>query len=311
MNFDLGIIIVLLAFLSVAGVVIVLGRLLADRTSVNRRLNVDVPSSSAIFGREQPTWLGGFVKKIDERKFGFEGTLRTKLRRDLVRAGYFSDDAMRIYIFSRLAAVVVFPLATYAIIAVVSPDTKFYLRMLAVAIATGIGLIGVDFYVARRKRLLQADNRAIFPDLIDMLVVCVDAGLSLDAALARIGPEIARRSRVLGTNIAILGAETRAGRSLPQALASFADRLDLDEVRSFAVLLRQSFELGTDVADALRVFSDEMRGKRLLRAEEMANKLPVKMVLPLGACIFPVILLVVMVPVVIRLLSMFQQVGHH
>jgi len=311
MDLDLTVVIVLLAFLSVAGVVVVFGRLLAERTSINRRLSVDAPSSSAIFGQVQPTWLNGFVKKIDEKKFGFEGTLRAKLRRDLVRAGYFSDDAMRIYIFSRLAAVVVLPLATYVAISLISPDTKFYLRMLAVAIATGIGLIGVDFYVARRKRLLQVENRSVFPDLIDMLVVCVDAGLSLDAALARIGPEIGRRSRVLGTNIAILGAETRAGRSLPQALASFADRLDLDEVRSFAVLLRQSFELGTDVAEALRVFSDEMRGKRLLRAEEMANKLPVKMVLPLGACIFPVILMVVMVPVVIRLLSMFQQVGHH
>ena len=108
-------------------------------------------------------------------------------------------------------------------------------------------------------------------------------------------------------NLGFLGAETRAGRSTPDALSTFADRLNIDEARSFMIMLRQSIELGTDIGDALRVFSDEMRNKRLLRAEETANKLPVKMVIPLGGLIFPVILMVVMLPVVIRLLSIVQQ----
>ena len=100
-----------------------------------------------------------------------------------------------------------------------------------------------------------------------------------------------------------LGAETRAGRSTADALGTFADRLNLDEARAFVIMLRQSLELGTDIGEALRVFSDEMRAKRLLRAEETANKLPVKMVIPLGGLIFPVILMVVMLPVIIRLLA--------
>jgi tight adherence protein C len=104
----------------------------------------------------------------------------------------------------------------------------------------------------------------------------------------------------------ILGAEIRAGRSTIDALTSLADRLGLDEARSFAAMLRQSVELGTDVANALRVFSDEMRDRRLLRAEERANQLPVKMVGPLGICIFPVILVVIMYPVMIRLASIMR-----
>ena len=106
----------------------------------------------------------------------------------------------------------------------------------------------------------------------------------------------------------LLGAETRAGRTTADALGTFADRLNLDEARAFVILLRQSLDLGTDIGDTLRVFSDEMRTKRLLRAEETANKLPVKMVIPLGGLIFPVILMVVLIPVVIRLLQIAQGV---
>jgi tight adherence protein C len=142
-----------------------------------------------------------------------------------------------------------------------------------------------------------------------MLVVCIDAGLGLDASFGRIRPEVAKRSRALEANLAILGAEVRAGRSTADALDSFADRVNLDEVRAFVLALRQSLELGMDVADALRVFSDEMRDKRLLRAEETANKLPVKMVIPLGVCIFPVILMVMMLPVAIRFLSVISSTG--
>src|SRR5262249_49353181 len=141
-----------------------------------------------------------------------------------------------------------------------------------------------------------------------LMVVCVDAGLSLEAALERISMEIMRQSRQLGMNLVLLGAEMRAGRSMAEALTSLADRLGLDEARAFAAMLRQSIELGTDVALALRVFSDEMRDRRLLRAEERANQLPVKMVLPLGLFIFPVILLVVMFPVILNLLTVFRGV---
>jgi tight adherence protein C len=95
----------------------------------------------------------------------------------------------------------------------------------------------------------------------------------------------------------------RAGRSTVEALESLADRLGLDEAGSFVAMMRQSIELGSDIADALRVFSDEMRDKRLLRAEEKANKLSVKMVVPLGLFIFPVVLLVTILPVMIKLMK--------
>jgi tight adherence protein C len=158
------------------------------------------------------------------------------------------------------------------------------------------------------RRLLKDEYATAFPDLLDLMVVCVDAGLSLEAALDRISREVIKKSRALGMNLLLMSAETRAGRSTIDALASFADRLGLDEARAFVATLRQSIELGSDVGDALRAFGDEMRDKRLLRAEEQANKLPVKTVNPLGACIFPVILLVILLPVMIKLMTVFQMV---
>ena len=153
---------------------------------------------------------------------------------------------------------------------------------------------------------MQQRYRVAFPDMLDLLVVCVDAGLSLEAALERISGEIMRQSYELGMNLRLMSAERRAGRSTIDALDGFAKRIGLDEARAFAGLLRQSIELGTDVAEALRVYSDEMRDRRMLRAEERANQLPVKMVAPLGLFIFPVILMVAMVPVAIRLLSVMK-----
>src|SRR5438874_3652576 len=113
-------------------------------------------------------------------------------------------------------------------------------------------------------------------------------------------------NRYLGTNLVLMGAEMRAGRSTVDALASLADRLGLDEAHSLVAILRQSIELGTDVGEALRVFGDEMRDRRLMRAEERANELPVKMVAPLGMFIFPVILGLVLLPVMLRLMSVFN-----
>jgi tight adherence protein C len=173
-----------------------------------------------------------------------------------------------------------------------------------IAIAGALGIFAPDAFLSRKRRQLEVQYRTVFPDILDLLVVCVDAGLSVEAALNRITGEITKRSRNFGINLAIMSAEMRAGRSFVDALGSMADRLIIPEARSLVALLRQSQEIGSDVGEALRVFSDEMRDKRLLRAEEQANKLAVKMTLPLALFIFPVVLMVVMLPVVIRIMAM-------
>jgi tight adherence protein C len=139
--------------------------------------------------------------------------------------------------------------------------------------------------------------------MMDWFIVCVNAGLSLEAAIDRIAAEVADLSPGLGLNLALVTAEVRAGRSTIDALQSFADRVGIEEAASFVTLLRQSMELGTSVTQTLRVYGEEMRDKRMSRAEEKAAQLPVKLVVPLATCIFPIILVIVLMPVVIRMMG--------
>jgi tight adherence protein C len=300
----------ILAFGAVAITVFAIGQFVAVQIRVHQR--VAAQGRGAAKTRDAgsaPGLASGFDALVsaifDEKRFGVEGSLRTKLRRDLIRAGFFRVDAIKYYIFARVATVVVLAIAALLAEQFLA-NSNWYLKLGLVAIVMLLAVLGPDAYIARRKRKLHLGFRIAFPNMLDLLVVCIDAGLSLEAALERISGEISRQNRHLGANLQIMGAEMRAGRSTIDALASLADRLGLDEARSLAAMLRQSIELGTDVGDALRAFSDEMRDRRLLRAEERANQLPVKMVGPLGLFIFPVILGIAMVPVIIRLLTVLK-----
>jgi tight adherence protein C len=297
------IIVAFLLFCSVAATIIVVGRHLVTQASMQRRLPARAGVSPA--ERSSPAASAGW-KIIDETKFGVDSALRAKIRKDLIRAGYFSDQAVHQYVIWRFALVLILPILAFIATSVFMPESGRFMQFGFVAVAALVGIGGPDAYVSRRQRLLVGQYRLVFPDLLDMLVVCVDAGLVLDAAFDRISDEISKQCREMGVNLQIMGAEMRAGRSNLDALQGLTERLNLDEARVFVAMLRQSIELGADIGEALRIYSDEMRTKRLLRAEETANKLPVKLVLPLGACIFPVILLVIMVPVVIRLLAIMQ-----
>jgi tight adherence protein C len=291
----------LLMFSAVAAVVYVVGRYVTVQVQMQRRLPISGAVSEAL-SLQSTTRLQDFIaRNFDERRFGVDNTLRGKLRRDLVRAGFFRNDALNFYIFARIALVIVLPTLAYLTMQVFLPQMPLVLKFVVLLVALLLGIVGCDAFLARRARQMVEKYRRVFPDLLDLLTVCVDAGLSLEASLDRVTGEMTKQSRELGLNLMMVSAEMRAGRSTVDALESLSDRLGLDEARSLVLVLRQSVELGSDVGEALHVFSDEMRGKRLLRAEEAANKLPVKMTLPMGLFIFPVILMVVLLPIMIRL----------
>jgi tight adherence protein C len=299
---SIPLIVAILSFGTVSAVAFLVGQYVWAQSRIQRRLSLPTPASNLT--RARPRTLDAFIAKhFDVKRFGLDDSFRGKLRRELVQAGYFKNDAVNYYIFARLAAVIILPLFSYIVVEIFSPGFSQLLKLTVVSISALLGIAGPDAYVARRKRMLAQQYRLVFPDLLDLLVVCVDSGLSLEAALDRITGEMVKQNRSLGLNLMMMGAEIRAGRSTIDALNSLADRLDLDEARSFVLVLRQSVELGSDVAESLRIFSDEMRDKRMMRAEESANKLPVKMVAPLGLFIFPVILMVVMLPLALRVMA--------
>ena len=294
----------ILVFGAVGALVFLLGQYYAAQAQTQRRLQT---GSTELRGAENLHGLHTYIAHyFDERRFHLGRERREKLRRELLKAGYFDVYAVNYYVFARIAVIILLPAVGYLISQVLLMGSPLLGKVVFVAICALIAIFGPDAYLARRQRILSRRYRLIFPDLLDLLLVCVDAGLGLEAAFARITNQMVKQNRELGLNLEMMGAEIRAGRSMIQALESLSDRLGLAEATSLTTMLRQSIEFGSDVSDSLRVFSDEIREKRLLRAEETANKLSVKMVLPLGVFIFPVVLLVIMLPVIIKLLSILR-----
>ncbi len=299
------ILVALLAFCAMAGVAFVVGQYYTRAAHLNRRLPVS--PGAALQSDVGGGGIAGLVARhFDEKRFGVDAATRGKLRLSLVQAGYFRRDAVNFYVLWRLAAVVLLPLVAYVLFKLATPNAPLGPKLIAIAVAGALGIIAPDAFISRKRGKLAAEYRTVFPDVLDLLLVCVDAGLSLEGALDRITGEIAKRSRNFGINLAVMGAEMRAGRSFVDALGSMADRLIIPEARSLVALLRQSRELGSDIGEALRVFGDEMRDKRMLRAEEQANKLAVKMTIPLALFIFPVVLMVIMLPMAVRLLALIH-----
>ena len=153
--------------------------------------------------------------------------------------------------------------------------------------------------IKRRKRLIGEG----FPDALDMLLVCVESGLGLDAAMARVGDEIEKAHPILFQHFRLVGNELRAGRGRQDAMRSLADRTGVEDVRTLVTLLVQSDELGASIAQALRVHAFEMRSTRILRAEEIAHKIPVKMAFPLMFGLIPVVMIVTVTPAVLKIVE--------
>jgi len=247
---------------------------------------------------------GGLREALDPSKLGIDPESERQLRLALVKAGFFSQNAVVNFTLARFAAIIGVPFLLYIALENGGEWAPFH-KMGILAGAFLLAYYLPQAYLKRRQRLLQQKFRTAFPDFLDLMVVCVDAGLSLEAALERVTQELGSSEPELHANLGVMAGEMRAGRGTIEALQAFAERLGLEEANSLVLLLQQSVELGTDVAQALRTFSDEMRDKRFSLAEEKAHALPAKLVLPLGIFIFPVILIVVLTPLMIRILSAF------
>jgi tight adherence protein C len=222
------------------------------------------------------------------------------LRQRLIKAGIYDPRAVGYFFVGRLMLAIVLAIAAFIFVPMfisLSPSVFW----LGVLVAGVLGYVGPSFYIDRRVKSRCDEHRAGFPDFMDLLVVCADSGLSMEASLERVGGELAATYPSLGANIHMTNLEIRAGRSMTDALEHFGDRLGLEEARSFATLIQQSAELGSSITDALRVYSDDMRHKRLSRAEEKAYSLPAKLSVPMMVCIFPVLFVVILLPVIVRL----------
>lgn len=233
---------------------------------------------------------------------------RQRVDRLLMYAGYRSSYARTLYLGVKALAVMILPL----LVLFASPMFPKLSTNQLMIYAAGAGYAGwvacsmwLDRQVAKRQRALRAG----FPDALDLLVVCVESGLGLAPALARVADELAVSHPELGDELGLVNAEMRAGVERGAALKNLAERTGLEDIRGMTALLVQTMRFGTSIADALRVYSEEFRDKRTQAAEETAAKIATKMIFPLVLFQFPSFFLVAIGPAVIGLIDVFSNLG--
>jgi len=241
------------------------------------------------------------VKRLGDGAILRDPNQVSALRFKLMQAGFASREAVPIFLGAKLAALV----AAAALMITVMPVLLRNGGGMNAAIAAGlfslVAVMGPEQFLKMRRTKRQDEYREGFPDMLDLMVASVEAGLSLDAAVSRVAEEMTRRYPNLAEHMTLLTRELRAGRSRKDAWATLADRLGIDEARGLATMLRQAEEMGTSLGETLAVYADDMRSKRMLRAEEKALALPAKLTLPLILFIFPCLIGVLMLPAGLRL----------
>jgi tight adherence protein C len=229
----------------------------------------------------------------------------TAVRRFLVQAGYPDPSAVSIYWATRVTLAAGLPSAGLLILPLLGAGSTQLL--LALVWLGTVGWIGPTFFVRSRLKARQKEVQLALPDMLDMLVVCVEAGLGLNQALVRVSDEIDHVSGVMSEHLTMVNLEMRAGTPRDEALMNFAERTGVPDIRSLVSMLVQTDRFGTSVADALRVHSETMRTKRRQRAEEAAAKTTIKLVFPLVLFVFPAMFVVVIGPSALAIFRTFSK----
>lgn len=299
----------LVLFLAVALGSYAITALAGDRGLTRRRLvgeaaTVDQPGATTVPGTlrsdiTQGIWVK-LVGAIEKSGIPLVDTKDETLRAKLVAAGYPSPVAPRVFSLVRLGLVVALPVLLFGWLALTGQRPSITKLYMEAVFAAGFGLYLPILYIRAKAAGRQRDLVNGFPDALDLMLVCVEAGLGLEAAFSRVGMEMTRSHPLLAEQLGAVVLELRAGRSREDALRRMADRAGVDEIRAFATLLIQSTKLGSSIGQTLRIYASEMREKRRMRAEEKAHRLPVLLSIPLVVCMLPVMIGVLMLPAVIR-----------
>lgn len=306
-NPTLRLLLLALLFALVAVVAFYAAQAFGSRQVTRQRLLEGSPSAGSVAmgslrtDRVQSNWLK-LVNSIEKRGLSLVDTKDAALRQKLIAAGFTADYAPRVYTLVRLVLVIGLPLLVLALMWSAGSSPGIFKLYFSLTIAAAFGLYGPSLFVRARADRRQQELINGFPDALDLMLVCVEAGLGLEAAFSRVGMEMTGSHPRLAEQLGAVVLELRAGRSHEDALRRLADRSGADEIRAFATLLIQSTKLGSSIAQTLRTYAAEMRERRRMRAEEKAHRLPVLISVPLVACMLPTMIGVLMLPAAIRVI---------
>ena len=244
--------------------------------------------------------LGGVVEHFEHVLPKSQAEVSVVSQR-LIRAGYRNESAVKVFYGMK----VLLPLLL-CVIALVTGLAHIMSAFFVYATALGLGFLGPDFWLGRQITKRQKRINRGLPDVLDLLVICIEAGLSLDQATARTAAELAKAHPDLCDEMNVVVLEQRAGRPRADAWKNLAERTGSDSLRNMVSMLVQSEQLGTSIAKTMRVHADTLRTQRVQQVEEQAAKTSVKLVFPLVFFIFPALFLVVLGPAVLVMIDSFK-----
>ncbi|WP_299565877.1 type II secretion system F family protein [uncultured Sulfitobacter sp.] len=311
----------MLSFAAIATVLLLMGAAglyaMRDTTAARiRRVSASMNNRDA----DQPT-----LTKGDERApTGWKKALipedpseRMQIRFQLGKLGFERPDVVELFFLIRLLLAFATPVLVFAGVALARAQllpagmadailTTAPLRLLQIAaIGAGVGFYGPGYWLKSRIKARQQKIREAFPNALDLVQISVEAGLGFDAAITRVGKELGRVAPEIAYEFVLLQIEIGAGRDREAALFDMADRMGIDEAKSFALVIVQSLQFGTSLTSALRTYATEMRQLRELNAQEKANKLPVQMSGVMSVLMLPALFLITLTPIIIRYMSIY------
>jgi tight adherence protein C len=272
-------------------------------STVNVRLEGMDPSIA--FLEESPvTVMAERVAEPINRIVPISATEALKLQKQLLHAGYRSPDAAMIFRSIQITLLVALPSAIVILCYVME-------RPLNNLLIWGVLAAAVGFYLPRlflRNKIAGRQQRITWglADALDLLVICVEAGLGLNAALVRVGQELRTVHPEIYEEFELVNLEIHVGRSRDEALRNLAERTGVDDLRSFVALMIQADRFGSSIGRAVRVFSDSLRTKRRQRAEQASQKAALKLLFPLTMFLFPTIIIIVLAPSILHLIDLFS-----
>lgn len=281
---------------------------LAGLDPVRRRLN-EIAVGSQSRGEFAARVLK-MLEPVNRFLLPAKGSERGKMERKLMYAGLRSPNALPLFYALKTGLALLFLLGVFMASAWLpqwSVPRIMFFAMLAAFIGLMLPNHVLDHLVERRQKRL----RDAFPDALDLLVVCVEAGLGLTAAIQRVADELKFSHPDLGAEFAQVTAEMRAGIEREAALKALSSRTGLEDIRGLVSLLIQTLKFGTSIGETLRVYAEEFRDKRMQRAEELAAKIGTKLVFPLVFCLFPSFFVVAIGPAVVRIVQVFRFLGEN
>jgi tight adherence protein C len=258
---------------------------------------------SGVLGEVDQSWLVRSLAKLGGRATRNDSAAEHPIRIKLIQAGHRKDSALLVFMGARLLLAMALPMILLAM----SPVWDFNERQLVALLcgAAAIGFVGPSYYLDKKRAARQWDIILSLPDALDLMVVCVEAGLGINSSLARISKEFSQTNPIISSEFELVTLEIRSGKSTTEALRSLAERTGVGEIGSLVAMLVQTEKFGTSLADTLRIHAGGLRVQRTLRAEEQAGKAPLKMMFP-TLLIFAATLMVTIGPGLIQLMGFFE-----